>query len=166
STPVIAKEDLYKKSGHLPYYTEDMYAPIDIEGQKYYLRPMNCPHHHLLYASARRSYRELPLRLAEYGLCHRFEQSGVLSGLMRVRGFTQNDAHIYCRYSQAKDEFVRVMKLHARYYKLFDITESYMRFSKPDLERLDKYVNEPQKWIAAMDIIRAAMEESGLPYVE
>lgn len=165
-TPVLAKEDLYYRSGHLPYYKDDMYAPIDIEGQKYYLRPMNCPHHHLVFASTNRSYRELPLRLAEYGMCHRYEASGVLTGLMRVRGFTQNDAHIYCRFDQAKEEFIRVMSLHARYYELFQIRDSFMRFSLPDLDKLDKYVNEPEKWLAAMKIVREAMEESGLPYEE
>jgi threonyl-tRNA synthetase len=165
-TPVLGKEDLYYRSGHLPYYKEDMYAPIDIEGQKFYLRPMNCPHHHLVFASTNRSYRELPLRLAEYGVCHRYEASGVLTGLMRVRGFTQNDAHIYCRYDQAKEEFKRVMSLHARYYDLLQIQDYFMRFSLPDLEKLDKYVNEPDRWLEAMRIVREAMEESGLPFEE
>ena len=165
-TPILAKEDLYYRSGHLPYYKDDMYAPIDIEGQKFYLRPMNCPHHHLVFASTNRSYRELPLRLAEYGVCHRYEASGVLTGLMRVRGFAQNDAHIYCTYDQAKEEFKRVMSLHARYYDLLQIQDYFMRFSLPDLDKLDKYVNEPDRWIAAMKIVREAMEESGLPFEE
>jgi threonyl-tRNA synthetase len=165
-TPILAKEDLYYRSGHLPYYKDDMYAPIDIEGQKFYLRPMNCPHHHLVYSSTNRSYRELPLRLSEYGVCHRYEASGVLTGLMRVRGFAQNDAHIYCRYDQAKEEFRRVMSLHARYYDLLQIQDYFMRFSLPDLDKLDKYVNEPDRWLAAMRIVREAMEESGLPYEE
>ncbi|HEX5720105.1 MAG TPA: threonine--tRNA ligase [Thermoanaerobaculia bacterium] len=165
-TPVLAKEDLYYRSGHLPYYKDDMYAPIDIEGQKFYLRPMNCPHHHLVFSSTNRSYRELPLRLAEYGMCHRYEASGVLTGLMRVRGFAQNDAHIYCTYGQAKEEFKRVMSLHARYYDLLQIQDYFMRFSMPDLDKLDKYVNEPEQWLAAMKIVREAMEESGLPFEE
>ncbi|HWN40593.1 MAG TPA: threonine--tRNA ligase [Thermoanaerobaculia bacterium] len=165
-TPILAKEDLYYRSGHLPYYKDDMYAPIDIEGQKFYLRPMNCPHHHLVYSSTNRSYRELPLRLTEYGVCHRYEASGVLTGLMRVRGFAQNDAHIYCRYDQAKEEFKRVMGLHARYYDLLQIQDYFMRFSMPDLDKLDKYVNEPEQWLAAMKIVREAMEESGLPFEE
>ncbi len=166
STPVITKEGIYFKSGHLPFYQEDMYAPFEIDGQKYYLRPMNCPHHHTVYGHRPRTYRELPLRLSEFGLCHRYEGSGMLSGLMRVRSFVQNDAHIYVRFDQAKDEFLRVMQLHARYYELFGIKDYYMRFAMPDLARLDKYVNEPQKWIAAMEVIRAAMEESGLPFEE
>ncbi|MEA2560949.1 MAG: threonyl-tRNA synthetase [Acidobacteriota bacterium] len=165
-TPILAKEDLYYRSGHLPYYKDDMYAPIDIEGQKFYLRPMNCPHHHLVFSSTNRSYRELPLRLSEYGVCHRYEASGVLTGLMRVRGFAQNDAHIYCTYDQAKEEFKRVMSLHARYYDLLQIQDYFMRFSMPDLDKLDKYVNEPEQWLAAMKIVREAMEESGLPYEE
>ena len=124
-----------------------MYSPLDIDGENYYLRPMNCPHHHLIYRATRHSYRELPLRIAEYGQDYRYEASGGLSGLMRVRGFCMNDAHIYCRYDQAKDEFIRVMQLHARYYDLMDIKEYYMRLSLPDLDKLDKYVDEPEKWL-------------------
>ena len=166
STPVVGKDQLYYRSGHLPYYKEDMFAPLEIDEAEYYLRPMNCPHHHLVYASRPRSYRELPLRLSEWGLCHRYEASGVLSGLMRVRSFYQNDAHLYCTYEQAKAEFIRVMQLHARYYDLFQIKDYYMSFSQPDLDRLDKYVDAPDKWLEAMDIIRQAMEETGFPYEE
>jgi threonyl-tRNA synthetase len=166
ATPHITKEALYYRSRHLPYYKEDMYSPLDIEGENYYLRPMNCPHHHLIYGATRHSYRELPIRIAEYAQDYRYEASGGLSGLMRVRGFCQNDAHIYCRYDQAKEEFIRVMHLHARYYDLFDIKDYYMRFSLPDLDKLDKYVDEPQKWLDAMKIIKQAMDESGYRYVE
>jgi threonyl-tRNA synthetase len=166
STPHIAKDALYLRSRHLPYYKEDMYAPLDIDGENYYLRPMNCPHHHLIYGATRHSYRELPLRIAEYAQDYRYEASGGLSGLMRVRGFCQNDAHIYCRYDQAKDEFIRVMHLHARYYDLMGIKEYYMRLSLPDPANLQKYVNEPEKWLAAADIIREAMKESGYRYIE
>ncbi|HEX4157940.1 MAG TPA: threonine--tRNA ligase [Rhizomicrobium sp.] len=166
ATPHIAKDALYLRSRHLPYYKEDMYAPLDIDGENYYLRPMNCPHHHLIYGATRHSYRELPLRIAEYAQDYRYEASGGLSGLMRVRGFCQNDAHIYCRYDQAKDEFIRVMQLHARYYDLMDIKEYYMRLSLPDTANLEKYVDEPEKWLAAADIIRAAMKETGFPYIE
>jgi threonyl-tRNA synthetase len=127
---------------------------------------MNCPHHHLIYGATRHSYRELPLRIAEYGQDYRYEASGGLSGLMRVRGFCMNDAHIYCRFDQAKDEFIKVMRLHARYYDLMGIKEYYMRLSLPDLDKLDKYVDQPDKWIAALNIIKEAMEESGYPYVE
>jgi threonyl-tRNA synthetase len=166
ATPHIAKDALYLRSRHLPYYAEDMYAPLDIDGENYYLRPMNCPHHHLIYGATRHSYRELPLRIAEYAQDYRYEASGGLSGLMRVRGFCQNDAHIYCRTDQAKDEFIRVMHLHARYYDLMDIKDYYMRLSLPDTANLAKYVDEPDKWLAAAEIIRAAMKESGYPYIE
>jgi threonyl-tRNA synthetase len=117
---------------------------------------MNCPHHHLIYLATQHSYRELPLRLAEYGQDYRYEASGALSGLMRVRGFCMNDAHIYCRYDQAKDEFLRVM----------NIKEYYMQLSLPDLDKLDKYVDEPDRWLAALDIIKQAMKESGYKYTE
>jgi threonyl-tRNA synthetase len=166
ATPHLTKDKLYYRSGHLPYYKSDMYSPIDIDGEQFYLRPMNCPHHHQIYLAEPHSYRDLPLRLAEYGQVYRYENSGALSGLMRTRGFCQNDSHIYCRFDQAKTEFLKVMKLHARYYDMMGIKEYYMRFSKPDLNKLDKYVNEPAKWIAAMKIVQEAMDESGFPYVE
>lgn len=166
ATPVITKGRLYYRSRHLPYYKEDMYAPMDIDGEDYYLRPMNCPHHHSIFGVGKHSYRDLPMRLAEYGQVFRYEASGALSGLMRARGFCQNDAHIYCRYDQAKDEFIQVMKLHARYYDLFDIKNYYMRLALPDLNKLDKYVDNPERWLAALAVIREAMDESGLPYKE
>ncbi len=166
ASPHIAKEALYYRSRHLPYYNEGMYSPLDIDGENYYLRPMNCPHHHLIYGATRHSYRELPVRIAEYGQDYRYEASGGLSGLMRVRGFCMNDAHIYCRYDQAKDEFIRVLHLHARYYELMGIKEYYMRLSLPDMNKLDKYVDEPEKWVAALEIIKRAMDESGYKYIE
>ena len=166
ATPHLTKDTLYFKSGHLPYYRHDMYAPIEIEGQNYYLKPMNCPHHHQIYLSEPRSYRDLPLRLAEYGWVYRFEQSGTLNGILRTRGFIQNDAHIYCSADQAKEEFVKVMRLHARLYNLFGLDNFYMRLSLPDMDKLDKYVNEPEEWLFALKIIREAMLESGYPYIE
>ena len=166
ATPHIAKEDLYIRSGHLPYYREDMYAPLKIEEELFYLKPMNCPHHHQIYGSDLRSYRELPYRISEYGQVYRFEASGGLSGLMRTRGFCQNDAHIYCRADQAKDEFLRVMRLHARYYDLFDIESYHMRLSLPDFADLKKYVEDAEGWTRAVEIIRAAMRESGYPFQE
>ena len=165
-TPHITKGDLYMCSGHLPYYAEDMYAPIKIDEQDFYLRPMNCPHHHMVYAQDQYSYRDLPVRLTEYGQVYRYEASGGLSGLMRVRGFCQNDGHIYCRKDQAKDEFVQVMHMHADYYKLFGIEDFWMRLSLPDMDNLDKYVDDAEGWREAMDILKAAMEESGYPYTE
>ena len=166
ATPHITKSGLYYRSGHLPYYAEDMYSPFDIDGEEYFLRPMNCPHHHQLFLNSKWSYRDLPQRFSEYGHVYRYEPHGALSGLMRVRGFCQNDAHIYCRKDQAKEEFLKVMHLHVRYYEMFDIEEFYMRLSLPDLEKLDKYVDDPKGWTEALDILKAAMDESGLPYKE
>jgi threonyl-tRNA synthetase len=165
-TPELAKEELYYKSGHLPFYADSMYNAIEIDGDKYVLRPMNCPHHHMIYLNQSRSYRDLPLKVAEYGQVYRYESSGALSGLMRTRGFTQNDAHIYCRYDQAKDMFKEVMKLHSDLYALLGIENFYMRLSLPDMDKLDKYVNHPDKWTAALDVVRQAMIESNLPYKE
>lgn len=165
-TPELARETLYERSGHLPYYGDDMYNPIDIEGENYRLRPMNCPHHHMVYANKLWSYRELPVKFSEYGKVFRYEPSGALTGLMRTRGFCQNDAHIYCRADQAKALFLEVMRLHVKYYDLFGIKEYYMRLSLPDMENLDKYVNEPAQWKTAVEIIRAAMQESGYHYEE
>lgn len=166
ATPHITKDSLYYLSGHLPYYREDMYSPIVIDEQEYFLKPMNCPHHHQIYSVRPRSYRELPFRIAEYGQVYRYEQSGTLTGILRTRGFVQNDAHIYCRLDQAKDEFLEVMHLHARYYDLIGIEKYYMRFSKPDFSKLDKYVDSPEKWTAAMEVIQNVMQESGYPYIE
>ena len=164
-TPILAKESLYQCSGHLPYYKDDMYAPMEIDNERYYLRPMNCPHHHHIYLSKMRSYRDLPVRIAEHGTVYRYEAHGGLSGLMRTRGFCQNDGHIYCREDQAEEEFLKVMELHARYYRVLGIQDFYMRLSKPDLNKF-KYVNAPEKWLKALHIIESAMKKSGLPYEE
>ncbi|WP_270374314.1 threonine--tRNA ligase [Marinicauda sp. Alg238-R41] len=166
STPHITKGDLYVRSGHLPYYADDMYAPMIIDEQEYYLRPMNCPHHHMIYAHDQWSYRDLPVRLSEYGQVYRHEASGGLSGLMRVRGFCQNDAHIYCREDQAKQEFLNVMDMHAMYYGMFGIEDFWMRVSLPDFEDLEKYVDDVDGWKKAMAILKSAMDESGYPYEE
>lgn len=166
ATPHITKEDLYIKSGHLEHYAEDMYSPMDIDGEKYYLKPMNCPHHHQLYANRPHSYRELPIRFSEYGQVYRYEASGGLSGLMRVRSFSQNDAHIYCRPDQAKDEFLSVMQLHARYYDIFDIKDYHMLLALPDLGKKHNFVENPDAWEKAIAVIREAMEESGYRYEE
>jgi threonyl-tRNA synthetase len=166
ATPHIAKEALYVRSGHLPHYRDDMYSPIDIEGEAYFLRPMNCPHHHEIYLSQHWSYRQLPVRLSEYGQVYRYEASGGLSGLMRTRGFCQNDAHIYCRPDQARGEFLAVMRLHARYYAMFGIEDFWMRLSLPDMGRIGKYVDDPNGWMESMAILREAMDASGYRYVE
>ncbi|HEY8558186.1 MAG TPA: threonine--tRNA ligase, partial [Actinomycetes bacterium] len=165
-TPHLTREDLYYLSGHLPYYRDDLYAPIDIEGVQYYLRPMNCPHHHMVYKARLRSYRELPLKLAEYGTVYRFERSGQLHGLMRTRGFTQNDAHIYCTHDQAKDQFLEVMRMHDDYYRALGITDFHMVLALRDPHNKDKYHDDEAMWADAERITRGAMEESGIPYVE
>jgi threonyl-tRNA synthetase len=165
-TPHITREDLYYLSGHLPYYADDLYAPIDIEGEQYYLRPMNCPHHHMVYRARPRSYRELPFKIAEYGTVYRFERSGQLHGLMRARGFTQNDAHIYCTYEQAKEQFLEVMRMHDEYYRALGIEDFYMILALRDPANTEKYHDDAEMWATAERITREAMDESGIPYVE
>ncbi|MGH3851560.1 MAG: threonine--tRNA ligase, partial [Pseudonocardiaceae bacterium] len=165
-TPHITKDALYYLSGHLPYYREDLYSPIDIEGEQYYLRPMNCPHHHMIYRARPRSYRELPFKIAEYGTVYRFERSGQLHGIMRTRGFTQNDAHIYCTLDQAKDQFLEVMHMHDDYYRALGITDFYMVLALRDPANTDKYHDDAEMWRNAERITREAMAESNIPYVE
>ncbi|MEA2444291.1 MAG: threonyl-tRNA synthetase [Thermoleophilales bacterium] len=179
ATPVIAKTDLYYKSGHLPYYQEHMYPFMDLverdeDGneevrEQYVLRPMNCPHHHRVFAARPRSYRDLPMRLAEYGTVYRYEDRGALSGLLRVRGMTMNDAHIYCTEDQIKAEFIAVIEMHQRVYEILGLDDFYMRLSTwdPDSEKgKEKYVDDPAAWEKTQNLIREAMDESGVPYVE
>ncbi len=166
-TPHISKEDLFKHSGHLPYYAESMYPPMELEGVRYYVKPMNCPMHHKIFASKPRSYRDLPLRLAEYGTCYRYEKSGELFGLMRVRSMQMNDAHIYCSESQFEQEFTDVIEMYLEYFKLFNITEYTMRLSTHDVSGLGKkYVNNPVLWLKTEDMVRKAMEHNNIPYYE
>ena len=166
-TPHIAKESMYLKSGHLPYYVESMFPPMEYDGGKYYLKAMNCPHHHKIFASRPRSYRELPLRLAEYGTCYRHEKSGELFGLMRVRSLNMNDAHIYCSEEQFADEFRAVNDMYIRYFKIFGIEKYVMRFSTHDPKRLgEKFVNEPDLWKKTEDMVRQVLINSKIPYVE
>lgn len=164
-TPHLTKEDLYYLSGHLPYYQDDLYAPIDIEEERYYLRPMNCPHHHAVYAARPHSYRDLPYKIAEYGTVYRFERSGQLHGLMRARGFTQNDAHIYCTREQAENQFLEVMQLHEYYYRALGLENFHMVLAVRDPANKEKYHDDEEMWRDAEDITRSAMERSGIPYV-
>ncbi|MFO7661428.1 MAG: threonine--tRNA ligase [Chloroflexota bacterium] len=167
ATPHIAKEDLYTHSGHLPFFAHSMYPPMERDDVRYYLRPMNCPFHHKIYAGKPRSYRDLPLRLAEYGMVYRYEQSGELFGLMRVRAAEQNDAHIYCAEDQVEDEFMAVIDLYRRYFDLFGIDRFVMRFSKHDKKGLGvKYADNEAAWIKAEDIVRRVMQQAEVPYVE
>src|SRR5437773_6002947 len=190
-TPHIARESLYKKSGHLPYYAESMFPPMelaaDVESSnrdalnrgdsdvtihesritKYYLKAMNCPHHHKLFAAVPRSYRDLPLRLAEYGTCYRYEKSGELFGLMRVRSLQMNDAHIYCTPEQFEAEFNAVNEMYLKYFKLFGIEKYLMRFSTHDPTKLgQKFVDEPDLWKQTEIMTRNVLKNSGINYVE
>ncbi len=164
TTPVITKESLFYTSGHLPLYKESMYAPIEIEGENYYLKPMNCPFHHKVFSSKLRSYKELPVRVAEYGLCHRYEDSGSLFGLMRVRGMEMNDAHIYCSYEDAVSEFIQVIKLHEFYYQALGIKDYHMELALRDPKNMDKYHGSEEDWQLAEKMTKEAMEKSGVPY--
>ncbi len=166
-TPHIAKESLYLTSGHLPYYEDSMYPPMELDGTKYYLRAMNCPHHHKIFDAEQRSYKDLPLRLAEYGTCYRYEQSGELFGLMRVRCLHMNDAHIYCTREQFADEFRAVNELYVNYFKIFGIEKYVMRLSLHDPAKLGKkYVDEPELWLETEEMVRQVLIESNIPYVE
>jgi threonyl-tRNA synthetase len=199
-TPHIARESMYKKSGHLPYYAESMFPPMELEDRlpslsrpagfqpaedqgrqdarlpsqagsptsdRYYLKAMNCPHHHKLFAAIPRSYRDLPLRLAEYGTCYRYEQSGELFGLMRVRSMQMNDAHIYCTPEQFEAEFNAVNEMYLKYFKLFGIDKYLMRFSTHDPTKLgQKFVDEPELWKQTEVMTRNVLKDSGIDYVE
>lgn len=178
ATPHITKTDLYYQTGHLPYYKDGIFPFMEIQEETesgeqvketYCLKPMNCPHHHKIYAARPRSYRELPMRLAEYGHVYRYEDSGAVSGLLRVRGMCMNDAHIYCTHEQATEEFLKVMKMHQTLYDTLGLKDYYMRFSTWDPEDpkgKEKYINDPEGWEKAQDFVRKAMEQSGLPYKE
>src|ERR1043166_5016125 len=196
-TPHIAKEKLYLTSGHLPLlYKESMFPPMELtEGieslnreplkpgksmtdstdqrlnsSRYYLKAMNCPHHHRIFAAQPRSYRDLPLRLAEYGTNYRYEQPGELFGLMRVRSLNMNDAHIYCTPEQCSQEFNAVNEIYLKYFKIFGIEKYVMRFSTHDPSRLTgdnaKFVNEPALWKKTEDMVRDTLKNSGINYVE
>jgi len=175
-TPHLAKEKMYLTSGHLPLYAESMYPPIEMHEdsadtnkprEKYYLKPMNCPHHHQIFAAQPRSYRDLPLRLAEYGTCYRYEQSGELFGLMRVRCMQMNDAHIYCTEDQFAAEFKAVNDMYLKYFKIFGIEKYVMRYSTHDPAKLgQKFVDAPELWKKTEEMVRNVLNESGINYVE
>ncbi len=164
TTPLITKEGLFHTSEHLPHYSESMFPPMEMDNENYYLKPMNCPFHHTIFGIRPRSYRELPLRLAEYGTCHRYEDSGALFGLMRVRAMSMNDAHIYCTEEQAVEEFLNVMKLHKYYYDLLDIQDYWMVLALRNPKN-KKYHGDEEMWQKAERITRQAMEVSGIDYV-
>ena len=166
-SPHIAKESLYIRSGHLPYYAESMFPPMELDGVKYYLKAMNCPHHHKIFAATPKSYRDMPIRLAEYGTCYRFEQSGELFGLMRVRSLQMNDAHIYCTKAQFEEEFMKVNDLYVKYFKIFGIDKFSMRFSTHDPAKLgQKYLDNPTLWQETENMVRKVLVKSGLSFTE
>lgn len=168
-TPHLTKGKLYHRSGHLPYYKDSMYPPMQLEGddEEYYMKPMNCPHHHMVYAATSKSYRDLPLRLAEYGTCYRYEDSGALFGLMRVRSLQMNDAHLYCTEGQFEDEFIEVTKMYLKYFELFGIEKYEMRLSLHEPKKLgEKYVDEPELWKKTEEMVRRAMKKSKVNFTE
>ncbi len=165
-TPHIAKEELYLTSGHLPYYKDSMYPPMVMDDGTYYMKAMNCPHHHRIFLYKPRTYREMPLRLAEYGTCYRNELSGTLSGLLRVRALAMNDAHMYCRKDQIKTEFAGVIKMTQEYFKIFGLENYWFRLSKWDPAHTEKYINQPENWEYAEGVIREVLQELKVPFVE
>lgn len=166
-TPHIAKESMYLTSGHLPYYADSMFPPMELDGTKYYLKAMNCPHHHKIFDAEPKSYKDLPFRLAEYGTCYRYEQSGELFGLMRVRCLHMNDAHIYCSKEQFADEFRAVNDMYLKYFRIFGIDKYVMRLSLHDpAKRGQKYVNEPELWEQTESMVRQVLIDSNIPFVE
>lgn len=166
-TPHIAKENLYLTSGHLPYYKDSMFPPMEMDGSTYYLKSMNCPHHHKIYDALPKSYKDLPYRLAEYGTCYRYEKSGELFGLMRVRSLQMNDAHIYCTKAQFEQEFKAVNDMYLKYFRIFGIDKYIMRFSTHDPAKLgQKYVDMPELWKETEDMVRDVLIASGIPYKE
>lgn len=167
TTPHIGKEELYITSGHLPYYASDMWPPMEYEGERYYVKPMNCPHMHMIYKFKPRSYKELPIRFAEFGTVYRHEDSGTLLGLLRVRGHTTNDAHIYLTEDLVIDEIIKVMEIHSYYYKLFGIKDYFIELALPDFEKKkDKYFDDPIAWEKAIDILRKAAKQTKADVVE
>jgi len=166
-SPHIAKEELYLRSGHLPYYEDSMYPAMEMDNEKYYLKAMNCPHHHKIYGAIPKSYRDLPVRYGEYGHCYRFEDSGSLFGLMRVRSMCMNDAHIYCTDEQFEEEFTKVVELYKFYFDLFGIEKYQMRLSKHSKEGLGKkYVDNEALWIKTEDQVRKVLLKLDIPFVE
>jgi threonyl-tRNA synthetase len=166
-TPHVTKEALFQRSGHLPYYAENMYPPMEMEGVKYYIKPMNCPFHHKIFGSKPRSYRDMPLRLAEYGTCYRYEKSGELFGIMRVRSMQMNDAHIYCMEDQFEEEFMGVVALYLEYFRLFGIEKYMMRLSTHHAKGLGKkYVDNERLWHKTEEMVRKAMRNGNVPFEE
>ena len=165
-SPALGKVDLYKTSGHWEHFRQSMFPPMELEHEELVLRPMNCPHHILIYQSRLHSYRELPIRIAELGTMYRYERSGVVGGLSRVRAMTLNDAHIFCTPDQIKSEFASVMRLVEKAYARLGITDYSYRLSLRDPADKEKYVDNDEMWALGERMLREAMQELGLPFTE
>ena len=166
-SPHLTKGQLYEKSGHLDLYKDSMFPAMDVDGMEYYVKPMNCPHHHKIYDASPKSYRDLPYKIAEYGTCYRYEKSGQLFGLMRVRSMQMNDAHIYCSKTDFDNEFLDVCNMYLEYFKIFGIEKYEMRLSLHDPSDLGKkYINEPELWLETEDAVKNALKSGGVNYVE
>src|SRR5690625_3320638 len=165
-TPVLGSKELYETSGHLDHYHDDMFPFMEMDNEELILRPMNCPHHMMVYKNQLYSYRNLPVRIAELGLMHRYEMSGALAGLQRVRGMTLNDAHIFARPDQLKDEFRRVVELIQHVYKDFGIEDYYFRLSYRDPADKEKYIDNDKMWEHSQKMLKETMDEMNLDYVE
>ncbi len=166
TTPVLGKKELFECSGHLPHYAEGMYPPMEMDDGTYYLKAMNCPMHHLVFSNKKRSYRELPIRIAEYGTVYRNEMSGALAGLLRVRMLSMNDAHIYCTLDQVGEEVASNIKMVQDYYSSFGFENYHLRLSLWDPENTEKYIDQPENWNSTQDHLRNILNELGVPYVE
>ena len=166
TTPVLGKKELFETSGHLPHYAEGMYPPMEMDDGEYYMKAMNCPFHHLVYGNKRRSYRELPMRIAEYGTVYRNELSGTLAGLLRVRMLTMNDAHIYCTLDQVASEVADNIRMVQDYYSTFGFDDYYFRLSLWDPDNVDKYIDQPENWETTQDHLRKILDDLGVKYVE
>ena len=165
-TPHIAKEELFLRSGHLPYYRDSMFPAMKMDDGDYYLKAMNCPHHHTIFNHKSHTYKDLPVRFAEYGTCYRNELSGTLAGLLRVRGMAMNDAHIYLRKDQIKEEFKAVISLTQEYFEIFGLKKYWFRLSKWDPEHTEKYINEPENWQYTEEILRQVLTELKVDFLE
>ncbi|MEC1580580.1 threonine--tRNA ligase [Bacillus subtilis] len=165
-TPVLGSKELYETSGHWDHYQEGMFPPMEMDNETLVLRPMNCPHHMMIYKQDIHSYRELPIRIAELGTMHRYEMSGALSGLQRVRGMTLNDAHIFVRPDQIKDEFIRTVRLIQDVYEDFGLSDYTFRLSYRDPEDTEKYFDDDEMWNKAQSMLKEAMDEIGHDYYE
>ena len=166
TTPALAKQELFECSGHLPHYADGMYPPMEMDDGTYYLKAMNCPMHHLVYRNKKRSYRELPFRIAEYGTCYRNEMSGALAGLLRVRMLSMNDAHIYCTLDQVGQEVANNIKMVQDYYSTFGFENYHFRLSLWDPENTEKYIKQPENWASTQNHLRQILDELQVPYVE